>query len=379
MKIHIIRDIEDAFLKQEWERLEKESDVFPQNNYDWCTTWWKYLSGKRKLYVVMVLNEEGKALGIAPLCIERNFGVPVLCSFPIGFGDFYSFIISPYYPESSIINKIVEYLLLFIEWKWVKLINISESNNLSFSLMKHSFRYKILTSCVVVNLSGLNWDAYLKKLNKKFRGNVRNRFKKITKDYSPKLRIVVSWEEFKNKYTQMVHIYQKRWHADFLSQKSDKELVCRMEAFKLQFINNKMRYFELILDGKTVAYRLGFLVNGTFYSWHTSFDPDYKTYHIGQILMAMMIMKFIDIDVRRVNFMAGDYKWKRDWSPDQYTEKNYIFTSKSNTVYSFILNFYYHRMRDILISLYRNTMNVALLRSISKLIIKYRKIYIGRG
>ena len=77
MESMIIDTIDDPFLKSEWERLEKEYDIFPQGTYRWCMTWWKYLGGKRRLHVVIVLDEKEKAAAIAPLCIERFFGIPV--------------------------------------------------------------------------------------------------------------------------------------------------------------------------------------------------------------------------------------------------------------------------------------------------------------
>ena len=85
MKIKIIRSIDDPFLKSEWERLEQETDIFPQSTYHWCSTWWKFLSEDRKLHIVMMLDDNGKTLCIAPLCIEHYCGVSVLRGFPIHF------------------------------------------------------------------------------------------------------------------------------------------------------------------------------------------------------------------------------------------------------------------------------------------------------
>ena len=70
--------MDDPELRNAWCRLETTSGAFPQSTYLWCATWWKHLSGKRELHVVVVLGDDGQAVAIAPLCIERRLGITFL-------------------------------------------------------------------------------------------------------------------------------------------------------------------------------------------------------------------------------------------------------------------------------------------------------------
>jgi len=330
LNIQVFESIDDPLLKSEWERLEQEADVFPQSTYHWCATWWKHLSGRRKLHVVMVLNEDGKALAIAPLCIERHFGVRVLRSFPIHFGDFYTFIISTDKDSQAIVIQIVDYMLSEKKWRWVRLEQVVESSELARVLEKCCFRRKRMTACVIADFSGMEWDKYLEMLKKRFRQNVRRRLRKIEKSFNAELITFRSWDEYQEKFEEMTRIHRERWVDDNVPAKGKLELACLRKAIEGQFQKGKMVYYQLLFDNVPVAYRLGFLYRGTFYNWHTSFVFEYRKYSVGIMILAFMIKHFMETDVTRINFMAGHYDWKLDWSPDRRTEVNYVFSSPSD-------------------------------------------------
>jgi len=377
MEIRIIETIDDPFLQSEWIRLEQEGDVFPQNSYNWCSTWWKYLGGERKLHVVMAMDEKGKVHGIAPLCIERHFGIPVLRSFPIHFGDFYSFITLNNTISQLAINCILEYLASNRLWRWVWLDQVSEKSNLVRSLEDYNYQKKRMTGCVIIDFADMTWKTYLSVLKKNFRAELRRRLRKIHAEFKVELVTTSRWEEYKDKFNEMVAIYQDRWVDDNRPAKRSKELDCWRDAIEGQFEKKKMVYYQLLFDGIPVAYRLGFLHQGTYYAWHTSFNPDYRKYYPGILIMALMIQHFMDSDVVQINFMAGEYGWKLDWKQERKIEANYMFTSPPDNVAGFLLHYYYHNLRDKLKSVYHRIMKYGTLRAISRNVIRLRQKIVG--
>lgn len=377
MKIRIAENIDDPFLKSEWERLEQEGDVFPQSTYHWCATWWKHLSGKRKLHVVMAVDEEGEALGIAPLCIERHFGVRVLRSFPIHFGDFYTFITADNKNSKRTISRIVEYMNSNTLWRWSRLEQVAESSDLVRVLSEGCFRRKRMTTCMIADFSGLEWDEYLAKLRMNFRGEVRRRTRKINEKFAVELGVIHNWKKYEKEFDEMVRIHRERWRDDNTPAKGTVELACLMKSIQGQFLKGTMVYYQLLFDNITVAYSLGFLVRGTFYAWHASFDPRYRKYHVGVMIMVFMIRHFMETGVSRINFMAGDHAWKLNWSPDRRVEFNYMFTSPSNGPAAAFLNWYHHRVRDRLKAAYHKMMQVRALRAVSRGVILVRQKLAG--
>lgn len=366
MKIKVINNIDDPFLKEEWERLETETDVFPQSTYNWSATWWRHMAGRRKLNVVMVLDEDGKALGIAPLCIERNFGVSTLRSFPVHFGDFFEFIMSAKCNVNNAINLILDYMLSYKMWKWVRLENLYEDTQLTQVLAKRLFLKKRMTGCVSFELCNFTWTTYLSKLKKKFRNEIKRRLRKINLEFVPVLRSTTNCDNFRYLFEGMIATHNARWITDNVPTKGKNELTCWKIAIGEQFLKNNMIYFELFLDNIPVAYRLGFIKNGIFYAWHTGFHPDYRRYHVGQLLMAFMIQHFLITGISKVNFMAGDYEWKLDWSPDRKSHSICQFTSPSNNIAAFFLNTYHHYLRDKLKVIYHRLMEFKIFRTLSR-------------
>jgi len=346
MRIKIVSNIDDPFLRTEWERLEQDANIFPQSTYHWCSTWWKNMSGGRKLHIVVALDDNDKALTIAPLCIERNFGIPVLRSFPIHFGDFYSFI----FIDDEISHLAIDQILLYLSsnkfWLWVRLEQISENSQLAVHLTIYNFKMKRMTGCVIADISHLDWEGYLARISRNSRQLIRKRLKKIYADFEPELLIFEKWEEYSNEFKIMVSLFQKRWADDYIPFKGASELKCWRDAIKGLFHQGNVVYYKLFFNDVPVAYRLGFLHQKTYYDWHTSYDPEFHDYHPGIMILAFMIKHFINNDISSINFMAGDYDWKLSWSPGRKVVSICMFSAPPRNFAGLLLTRYYHVYRD---------------------------------
>lgn len=379
MTIRIFESITDSFMKIEWERLELEGDVFPQSRYHWCSTWWKHMSGPRKLHIVMNLDDNGRAMAIAPLCIERHFGCNVLRSFPIHFGDYYTFITS-LDPEKAkaAINRILQYIDHSKYWVWVRLEQVVETDILAQSLHEHEYQEKRITGSVISNFNNLSWEGYLAKLHRRFRQNIRSRQRKIDKTFRATLKTIRSWEVYVNEYNNMLEMHEKRWCDDNVPHKNSDEITCWREAIKGQYAAGKMIYYQLFFNGEQVAYRLGFIHHNTYYAWHTGFNPSYRDYYPGIMITAYMIRDFIKQGITTVNFMAGEYDWKLEWSPDRTVVSHYMFSSPSTKICATLLNLYHHRFRDSMKALYHAMMKNRYLRVLSRQVISLQQRLAGK-
>ncbi len=368
MNIRVFENFDDAFLQSEWERLANEGDIFPQSSYHWCATWWKYLSGRRTLHIIMVVDYQGRAVAIAPMCIERHFGIKVLRSFPIHFGDYYTFITSSK-EVGTAVETILQYITSTDKWNWVRLEQVVETDVMTQSLRAVGFVERRLTGSVIVDLHRYTWEEYLLKLQRKFRQNIRNRQRRIDKAFEAKLNTILIWEKYEVEYTEMVAIHEQRWCDDNAPHKSAIQIACWLEAIKGQFEAGKMVYYQLLFNNDQVAYRLGFIHQGTYYDWHTGFNPKYRDYYPGIMIMSYMIRDFMEQGVASINFMAGEYGWKLDWSPDRTVVSHYMFSSPSTNYRAAFLNFYHHRLRDYLKDWYHAMMENRILRALSRKII----------
>lgn len=372
LTIKIFSDIADPFLKLCWERLELECDAFPQNRYHWCLTWWSHLSQNRTLHAIAAFDTENKAVAIAPFCIERIFGFNILRSFPIQFGDYYSFIIKPGCEEASF-AAIFDYLANSHSFNWIRLEQVQRSNPLYAQLTARGFLSKKMTASIIANFEKLSWAQYLSKLHKQFRKNINSRQRKIDNTFRANLCAITNWSLFELEFNKMHTIHEQRWIDDYTPHKSTREKQCWFQAIQGQFISNKMVYYTMYFDEILVAYRLGFIHKSVFYAWHTGYDINYRSYHPGVMMMTYMIRHFIENNINSVNFMAGEYDWKMQWSPDHITDIHYFFSSPSTNVCSRLCNLYHHNLRDRFKLFYHFLMQNPFLRKISRILLSFKK------
>lgn len=67
---------------------------------------------------------------------------------------------------------------------------------------------------------------------------------------------------------------------------------------------------------KLLGYRLGFLHEGVFFDWVTSYDPYFFPYSIGKMLLWDIVEQLCGLGVRQLDFMAGEEDYKLKWQPD---------------------------------------------------------------
>ncbi|MBK1654991.1 GNAT family N-acetyltransferase [Allochromatium vinosum] len=325
--IRVIEDIQDPDLVHHWKRIEEEADVFPQMYYEWCEPWWRLRSGKRKLHVVAVEDSEGKIVGIAPLCIEKRFGLRVLRSFPIHFGDFYFFLCEHDGQDTAAVAEIVGYLKTFARWDFVHLANVNNQSAIYSPLADSGFQPKALTNVLTAEFPDASFDHYLKTLSKNSREQFRRKLRRLQEQGEVKCEWISDATGYVSHANIMRSLYNNRWADDHSLPPDDEYYECRNAAVRALFEKRKMALFLLYLDKSVLAFRLGFLQDGTFYEWKLSHDPRLARYSPGMLANGKVIEELIARNYRRLNFMAGDYSYKRSWATDGAESTNYEFFS----------------------------------------------------
>ena len=380
MNIRVFDDIDDLFLKSEWERLETENDIFPQSTHDWCATWWKHLGGRRELHVVMVVDEDGKAAAIAPLCMEQHFGIRVLRSFPIHFGDFYNFIIDKATNSRAVTGQILDFLSDTRRngYRWVRLEQVCEEDrSLVATIEERGWLSKEMTRCPMAVFAGLEWDEYLMTLSSTYRATVRRRLRKFARTFESEFRCMRSWEDFAPFFAKMLETHAGRWQEDSVPMKGQMERATWELAIRGAFDSGKAVFFALCVEEELVAYRLGFFHGNVYYDWHLSHSQKYAEYSPGIVIVARVIQHLLVNGYEGINFMAGQYDWKLRWCSTNKVTINRMASSPSKNAAALLLNWYHHRLRDKLKSAYHGMMKHRILRRVSRTAIWLRQKLAG--
>ena len=366
MNIHVFENIDDPFLKSEWERLETEADVFPQMYYEWCEPWWRLRSGNRKLHIVTVIEGKDKIVVIAPLCIEKRFGLRILRSFPIHFVDFYSFLYEDGESSRQILKLLIEHLTAYTDWDVVHLYNVNDRTLFWTELRDNGFSSNLLCQIRVADFTGMNYEEYLRTLSHNSRKLYRKKLKRINLNSSVRLERFEDSSDYLVKVRIMKSMYNQRWSDDFTQPPDDDHYIMRNEAVINMFKKRKMILYLLRNSDDLISFRLGFLHDDTFWDWKVSHNQKYEEFSPGMLIIGLIIEDLISRDLKKLNFMAGDYQYKRSWSTPEASSGNYeLFASRRN-IMAYLYVRYRLRWRSRLRLLYYTLLKVSWVRAINR-------------
>lgn len=330
MIIRIFDKFDDLFLRSEWERLEKEGDVFPQSTYHWCSTWWKHLSGARKLHVVMVLDDQGNAMAIAPLCIEQFFCIRILRSIPINYCDFYQIVTSSETNAVTVFDTIYGYMSQYERWHVVLLTPVNDHYVLFDLLRTKGVAEKHLTGNIVADISAVNWDKYLGTVSRNRRRLTKKKMQALEADCKVEVELVTVEPGYTEHFDRIREIQDLRATKDRVG-RSHAYMQCVRETNGHQFADGRMGLYLIKADGIVISYRIGILNGTTYYDWNTNYDIKYSDYSPGLVGLAYVIRDLIERGFTTLDFMAGVYDYKLSYSSKHEMRNNYLFIMKNDS------------------------------------------------
>ena len=181
MRIEILRKIEDIHdLSDEWNALLGNSaSHVPFLTPEFIAAWWGHLGGgeweQGELYIIVVRNDEGKLIGIAPLFLTQDTQSETTLMF-VGsheIADFLDFVVRPADLE-LFLQALFEHLSgpPAPSWKYVDLYNLLDLSPTLAALeaavqaQGWTYRQEKIQPAPHIQLPQ-DWETYLAGLNKK--------------------------------------------------------------------------------------------------------------------------------------------------------------------------------------------------------------------
>jgi hypothetical protein len=85
------------------------------------------------------------------------------------------------------------------------------------------------------------------------------------------------------------------------------------------------RCYLLCVDGQAIAWRIGYLYKGIYYSHHVGYDPDFEKWHPGVVmhLHSVQDLSKPEVGARMLDMLYGDNDFKRKAANLSRRERNY--------------------------------------------------------
>jgi len=323
-------------LKDRWDHLtEACGEGSIHSTFIWLYTWWEVyekitdpFNFEYKLFLLYHENKQSSCWGMAPLMIEKRQDGSVLCFIGEGVSDYADFLIKG--DRESFFVDMISYLRKIPGIDYIRLQQFpQESPNYDTLLcvlkrLGIEYKDKEIEICPYLRISS-DWEEYYSTLRKGQRKNIAR--------YSDQLNNLgtLSYQRIRQVTPELlkhfIRINRARQHS--LNRPSLYD-----NPFKLAFVSKVTERWNLTvmieasylaLDDEILAYIYGFYYRNNYYYWNLSFNPLYKKYSPGKILICKMLESHHKDKYSEFDLMRGGEPYKFIWTRDYRSNRSVEF------------------------------------------------------
>lgn len=161
-----------------------------------------------------------------------------------------------------------------------------------------------------------DFDGFMKGLKTKFKSNMRNREKRLSKLGKVSMEVVEGGPDLDGAVESVCRIEEMSWKGEeglsITSTDDVRDLYLEYASTAAQ--HGWLRLYFLKLDDRPIAFDYAVEYNRKLYLLRTGFDPDYSAYSPGQLLKRRVFESAFDNGIVEYDFLGGVMDWKRDWT-----------------------------------------------------------------
>ena len=332
-------------LKEEWRALEVHSGL-PFASWDWAVAWWTQLREdklgvKDSLFARAFRSDQGELVAVAPLLISRRPSVGPLCMRQLQF-----FGADPNITELRGMIALPEWrkeahraLLAHVReeadhWDSMLLSGLPMDFDAAELSPFPEFHWGKQVSNFQLPLPA-TWDEFRAALPRNIKESLRKCVNAPKRDgLALKLVIAERPAEVEQALSQFFVFHRARAlradtvrHGDVFDTAEARWFlldVCRRFAE-----TGRLRIFQLVLDQRVVAVRIGFVVGEVLYLYYSGYDEAFAKYSVMTTTVAEAIKYAIASGFKTVNLSTGSDISKTRWNPLEVTTRQALLVSPS--------------------------------------------------
>jgi len=304
--------------------LAKSRTRNPFLTFEWMSTWWDVFGADDELSV-LVAEEEGQILGIAPLYMETvrhgpGIKIPQLSLLgdkTVG-SDFLDLIVVEG-REGDVVPAMLSHLCDRPRWRRLSLRNVAEGAVCRDLLEKRPrgsalrFCSCVAFRCPYVRLPG-SMAEFLATPDSTYKHSARRRLRRLSRRPDFECCLALPEGEIAAGVNDMVALHQERWHSMGMPSVFDSE---RLRVFYRQVAPRMQQrgWLELTvmkLEGAAIAALFGLVYEGTYYCLVNACGIKGFAVKAGNALMFQRIESFIGRGME-INFLRGEHTYKYQW------------------------------------------------------------------
>jgi CelD/BcsL family acetyltransferase involved in cellulose biosynthesis len=332
-------------LEREWRQIESASNV-PFTRWDWAVAWWTQLREsklgvKDSLFVRAIRTHSGELVSVAPMLISRRPSVGPLCVRQLQFfgadpniTELRGLLALPSYRSQAYRALLADAREQAEQWDSMLLSSIPSDLELSELADFPGFEWRGQTESHELVLPS-TWEEFRATRGRNLKESLRKCYNSLERegrkfrleiaelpaDVEPALAHFFKFHSARASLSSGVH-----HHDIFNTPEAHRFLLDVCHRFAAR---GTLRIFQLRVDERIVAVRIGFVVNDTLYLYYSGFDPELGKYSVMTTAVAEAIKYAIAAGFQRVNLSTGSDVSKTRWDPVPVVVRHALIISPS--------------------------------------------------
>lgn len=322
-------------LAPEWKKLFDESGAdTPFATFEWTDCWWKHLRQERgavcdTLQIQAIRDQSGHLVAVAPLIqTDRPRTGPLRARLLQFVGadpnvtELRGMLSKPEYERDAYAALLRS--LETTQWDWIQWSGLKGDGSASPVRQKLS----VASEDISTSLLALppTWGDFQAGLKRNIRESLRKCYNSLKRDnITFEFRIASSPSETAEAVDRFLVLHKARAkdeetsvnHLDVFASPAAcrflKDVCCRLAE------TGVTRIFQLVIDDKVVASRIGFQFQNSLYLYYSGYDPAWGKYSVMTTTVAEAIKYAIEQGLQTVNLSTGLDVAKTRWGPSHVT------------------------------------------------------------
>jgi CelD/BcsL family acetyltransferase involved in cellulose biosynthesis len=333
LKVERITDIAKlTALAPEWAKLPCEH---PFQTPQWVLCWWKHLSAKSlrvrdELHAYAVREDDGTLVAVAPLMRTCRPGTGPLAVRVIQFigadpniTELRRMTVAADREEQATRAILAELGKHRSDWDWLQWGAVKSQHASAAVIEGETGSEKGVHQSEFILRLEPSWEEQRAKLSRNIKESLRKCYNSLKRENIVwELKIAQTPEEVARAVPQFLQLHASRskvqgtvYHRDVFDAPAAQaflEEVC-VELARI----GHTRVFQIVIGGKVVATRIGFVHGSQLYLYFSGFDPEYGKYSVMTTTVCEAIQWAISQKLAAVDLSFGEDVSKTRWGPDE--------------------------------------------------------------
>ena len=318
-----------------WQALDEQTfPRLPFSGPHWNLVWWKHLAEQRRTVKdriqSLVLFDGNQLLAVAPMMLTERPAIG-----PLRIRQLRFFGADPNVTEvrgpccrRRDEGRVFEAILSHLEeragnWDWVELSGFTEHGPAHEVIAKHTPLVWTRQVPDFLIEPGQDWDAYKKSLPRNLKEAIRKCYTTLRRDnLHHEFRVAERPQELEKRLETFFELHSLRAQAPITPKHADVFPPGPARRFLREYLNQvsekgSAKVFELLVEGRVVASRIGLVLGEHLYLYFSGFDPRMSRYSVMTTCKVEAIKWAISRGIRTINLSTGRDRSKLRWRPTQ--------------------------------------------------------------